>query len=86
MTREVDRETYAELYGPTTGDRVRLGYTDLFVEVEADLRTPGDEAVFGGGKTLRDIPRPSRSVFPPPKTASSPGVRRSASTSTNRSV
>ena len=54
MTREVDRETYAELYGPTTGDRVRLGDTDLFVEVEADLRTPGDEAVFGGGKTLRD--------------------------------
>ena len=54
MTREVDRETYAELYGPTTGDRVRLGDTDLFVEVESDLRTPGDEAVFGGGKTLRD--------------------------------
>ncbi|QLH76782.1 urease subunit alpha [Halosimplex rubrum] len=54
MTREVDREAYAELYGPTTGDRVRLGDTELFVEVEEDLRTPGDEAVFGGGKTLRD--------------------------------
>jgi len=54
VTREVDREAYAELYGPTTGDRVRLGDTDLFVEVEADRRTPGDEAVFGGGKTLRD--------------------------------
>jgi len=54
VTRDVDRETYAELYGPTTGDRVRLGDTELFVEVETDLRTPGDEAVFGGGKTLRD--------------------------------
>jgi len=54
VTREVDREAYAELYGPTTGDRVRLGDTELFVEVEEDLRTPGDEAVFGGGKTLRD--------------------------------
>ena len=54
MTREIDRESYAELYGPTEGDRVRLGDTELFVEVEADLRTAGDEAVFGGGKTLRD--------------------------------
>ena len=54
MTREVDREDYAELYGPTEGDRMRLGDTELFVEVEEDLRTPGDEAVFGGGKTLRD--------------------------------
>ena len=54
MTREVDREDYAELYGPTVGDRLRLGDTELFLEVERDLRTPGDEAVFGGGKTLRD--------------------------------
>jgi urease subunit alpha len=54
MTRELDREAYADLYGPTVGDRVRLGDTDLLVEVEADHRTPGDEAVFGGGKTLRD--------------------------------
>ena len=54
MTREIDRETYADLYGPTTGDRVRLGDTELFVAVEEDLRTHGDEAVFGGGKTLRD--------------------------------
>jgi len=54
MTREIDRETYADLYGPTTGDRVRLGDTELFAEIETDLRTPGDEAVFGGGKTLRD--------------------------------
>jgi len=54
MTRDVDREAYAELYGPTEGDRVRLGDTALFAEVETDYRTHGDEAVFGGGKTLRD--------------------------------
>ncbi len=54
MTRDVPRETYAKLYGPTEGDRVRLGDTALFAEVETDYRTPGDEAVFGGGKTLRD--------------------------------
>jgi urease subunit alpha len=52
---EIDRARYAELYGPTTGDRVRLADTDLFVEVEADLTgPPGDEAVFGGGKTIRE--------------------------------
>ena len=54
MTRDLPRETYADLYGPTVGDRVRLGDTELFAEVETDYRTPGDEAVFGGGKTLRD--------------------------------
>ncbi|PSP95119.1 urease subunit alpha [Halobacteriales archaeon QS_4_62_28] len=54
MTRDIDREAYTELYGPTEGGQIRLGDTDLFLEVEQDLRTPGDEAVFGGGKTLRD--------------------------------
>ena len=54
MTRDIDREAYTELYGPTEGGQIRLGDTDLFLEVERDLRTPGDEAVFGGGKTLRD--------------------------------
>jgi len=54
MTREIDRETYADLYGPTEGDTVRLGDTELFAKVERDYRTHGDEAVFGGGKTLRD--------------------------------
>ena len=54
MTRELDRDAYAELYGPTTGDRVRLGDTELYASVETDHRTPGDEAVFGGGKTTRD--------------------------------
>jgi urease subunit alpha len=50
----MSRRQYADLYGPTTGDRVRLADTDLFVEVERDLTVPGDEAKFGGGKVLRD--------------------------------
>ncbi len=48
------RRDHAGLYGPTTGDRVRLGDTDLLIEVEADLTNPGDEVVFGGGKVIRD--------------------------------
>jgi urease subunit alpha len=54
MGRRISRAEYAELFGPTTGDRVRLGDTDLWAQVEADLLVPGDECVFGGGKTLRD--------------------------------
>src|SRR5438309_7739084 len=50
----IDRRRYAELYGPTTGDRFRLADTNLVCEVERDLTVPGDEAVFGGGKTIRD--------------------------------
>ncbi len=42
------------LFGPTTGDKIRLGNTDLYVQIEKDLRTYGDEVVYGGGKTLRD--------------------------------
>ncbi len=52
--RELARQRYADLYGPTVGDRIRLGDTELIAEVERDLRTAGDEAVFGGGKSLRD--------------------------------
>jgi len=52
--RDVSRRQYTDLYGPTEGSRVRLGDTELFAEVTEDLGTPGDEAVFGGGKTLRD--------------------------------
>jgi len=52
--RRLPRERYTNLYGPATGDKVRLGDTALFAEVEEDLTTHGDEAVFGGGKTLRD--------------------------------
>jgi urease subunit alpha len=49
-----DRREHAALYGPTTGDRVRLGDTNLLIEVEQDLTSPGDEVVFGGGKVVRD--------------------------------
>ncbi|GBG29449.1 Urease [Hondaea fermentalgiana] len=50
----VSRKQYAGLYGPTTGDKVRLGNTDLWIKVEKDYTTYGDEAVFGGGKVLRE--------------------------------
>jgi urease subunit alpha len=50
----IDRRAYAEMFGPTTGDRVRLADTELFVEVERDLTVYGDEVKFGGGKVIRD--------------------------------
>jgi urease subunit alpha len=50
----IPRRTYADLYGPTTGDRVRLADTDLMVEVEKDYAVYGDEITFGGGKVIRD--------------------------------
>jgi urease subunit alpha len=50
----ISRQEYAGLFGPTVGDKIRLGDTDLFIEVERDLRVLGDEAIYGGGKTLRD--------------------------------
>ncbi len=53
MTR-ITRRAYADMYGPTTGDRVRLADTDLFVQVERDLTTYGEEVKFGGGKVIRD--------------------------------
>src|SRR5512138_3320800 len=53
MTR-IDRRAYAEMYGPTTGDRVRLGDTELIVEVERDYTVYGEEVKFGGGKVIRD--------------------------------
>src|SRR6266702_2103887 len=54
MTLRIPRRTYADLYGPTTGDRVRLADTELIVEVERDFTTYGDEITFGGGKVIRD--------------------------------
>ncbi|MBE7325457.1 urease subunit alpha [Nocardioides sp. Y6] len=51
---EISREAYATLYGPTSGDQVRLGDTDLWIEVERDLTVGGEEAVFGGGKSIRE--------------------------------
>ena len=50
----ISRKAYAEMYGPTTGDRVRLGDTDLWIEVEDDKTIYGDEVKFGGGKVIRD--------------------------------
>jgi len=52
--RRIDRRAYAEMYGPTVGDRVRLGDTDLIIEVERDHAIPGEEVKFGGGKVIRD--------------------------------
>ena len=51
---EISREAYAEMYGPTTGDRVRLGDTELWISVEKDLTRYGEEVKFGGGKVIRD--------------------------------
>jgi urease subunit alpha len=51
---KISRQQYNNLYGPTVGDKIRLGDTDLYIEIEQDLRTFGDEVVYGGGKTLRD--------------------------------
>ncbi len=53
MTR-IPRHAYAEMFGPTVGDRVRLADTELFIEVERDLATYGEEVKFGGGKVIRD--------------------------------
>ena len=50
----IDRQTYASMFGPTTGDRVRLGDTALIIEVEKDFTRYGDEVKFGGGKVIRD--------------------------------
>jgi len=51
---ELPRRQYAELYGPTTGDAIRLADTELFLEIEKDYTVYGEEAVFGGGKVIRD--------------------------------
>jgi urease subunit alpha len=54
MSYRIDRRAYADTYGPTLGDKVRLADTELFIEVEQDLTTYGDEVKFGGGKVIRD--------------------------------
>jgi urease subunit alpha len=54
MAVRIARADYAAMYGPTTGDRLRLGDTELIIEVERDLTTYGDEVKFGGGKVIRD--------------------------------
>ena len=52
--RTIDRADYAGMFGPTTGDRVRLADSELFIEVEQDHTVYGDEVKFGGGKVIRD--------------------------------
>ncbi len=54
MPSKISRASYADMYGPTTGDKVRLADTELFIEVERDLTTYGEEVKFGGGKVIRD--------------------------------
>ena len=54
MTLNISRKNYVDLFGPTTGDRIRLADTDLIIEIEKDLIKYGDESVFGGGKSIRD--------------------------------
>ncbi|MFN6501491.1 MAG: urease subunit alpha [Nostoc sp. DedQUE01] len=54
MSYRMSRRAYAETYGPTVGDRIRLADTELFIEVEQDFTTYGDEVKFGGGKVIRD--------------------------------
>jgi len=54
MSLTIPRRTYADLYGPTTGDRIRLADTELIVEIEKDFACYGDEVTFGGGKVIRD--------------------------------
>ena len=53
MSFPMDRRAYAETYGPTVGDRVRLADTELIIEVERDLTTYGDEVKFGGGNLFK---------------------------------
>ncbi|MBQ6631148.1 MAG: amidohydrolase family protein, partial [Romboutsia sp.] len=54
MSQKIEANKYISMYGPTVGDKVRLGDTDLFIEVEKDYTVYGDECKFGGGKSLRD--------------------------------
>ena len=54
MSFKMPRKQYAEMYGPTAGDSIRLADTDLIIQIEKDLTTYGEEVVFGGGKVIRD--------------------------------
>ncbi|HAG23496.1 MAG TPA: urease subunit alpha, partial [Alphaproteobacteria bacterium] len=54
MPKQISRAAYADMYGPTTGDRLRLADTDLIIEVEKDFTSYGEEVKFGGGKVIRD--------------------------------
>ena len=54
MARSISRRAYAEMFGPTTGDRLRLADTELIIQIESDATIYGEEVKFGGGKVIRD--------------------------------
>ena len=62
MANKITRQAYAEMFGPTTGDRLRLADTELIIEVERDYTIYGEEVKFGGGKVIRDGMGQSRTV------------------------
>ena len=73
MPTRISRSVYADMFGPTTGDRVRLADTDLIIEVEKDFTIYGEEVKFGGGKVIRDGMGKARSpTSKAPSTPSSP--------------
>src|SRR3954471_8816238 len=70
MTLRIPHRTYVDLYGPTTGDRIRLADTELIIEIEKDFTVYGDEVQFGGGKVIRD----SQGQSPLPGTPTEPAL------------
>ena len=54
MVQSINRNSYASMYGPTIGDKIRLADTELFIEIEKDFTNYGEEVKFGGGKVIRD--------------------------------
>ena len=76
----ISRAAYAQMFGPTTGDRVRLADTELFVEVEKDFTTYGEEILFATGKTARDgmgvCPIADRQTYRAADLISWPGMHR----------
>ncbi|MGB1090801.1 MAG: urease subunit alpha [Oceanobacter sp.] len=67
VTAKMDRTAYAQMFGPTVGDKVRLGDTDLWIQVEKDFTVYGDEVKFGGGKVIRDGMGQSQVLNNPPE-------------------
>ena len=74
MPMKISRAAYADMFGPTIGDKVRLADTDLVVEVEKDFTVYGEEVKFGGGKVIRDGmgQSPGHAAPRAPSTPSSP--------------
>ena len=73
MPARISRAAYADMFGPTVGDRVRLADTDLVIEVEKDFTIYGEEVKFGGGKVIRDgMGQSQATARKAPSTPSSP--------------